>query len=120
MSQRGRPFEPGNKFGKGRPKGSPNKKSLLWQQMLLDRGGRILTTVMDRAEAGDPTAMKLCMDRLISPLKHVSELPIERSEQGPQVIEIRLIDDDPKDSVKNGEAENASPPQLAAVSCTNH
>lgn len=24
--KRGRPFEPGNKFGRGRPKGSPNKK----------------------------------------------------------------------------------------------
>ena len=25
---RGRPFQPGNRFGHGRPKGSPNQKSL--------------------------------------------------------------------------------------------
>ena len=35
MSQtRGRPFAPGNKLGRGRPRGSRNKATLVFQKML--------------------------------------------------------------------------------------
>jgi hypothetical protein len=30
----GRPFQPGNRFGRGRPKGSRNKKTLLSHEIL--------------------------------------------------------------------------------------
>jgi hypothetical protein len=39
---RGKPFEPGNKAGKGRPAGSRNKKSI-FLGMLEDRGEPIVT-----------------------------------------------------------------------------
>ena len=87
---RGRPFEPGNKFGKGRPRGSPNKKSLLLQQMLLDQGQEIVQSVIDSANKGDRTAQTLCMDRLIPPLKPVSELAVEQS-SGLPTIEVVLV-----------------------------
>lgn len=41
-TKRGRPFEPGNKFGKGRPPRSLNKKTWLVQQMLIENGPEIV------------------------------------------------------------------------------
>jgi hypothetical protein len=61
---RGKPFEPGNKAGKGRPAGSRNKKSI-FLEMLEDRGEAIITKAILMALNGDRTAMRLCMDRLI-------------------------------------------------------
>jgi hypothetical protein len=84
MSERGRPFEPGNTFGRGRPRGSPNKKSLALQKLLLEHGPEIIKTVIDRAKKGERTALALCMERLIPRLKDVPELPLEQSREGPQ------------------------------------
>ena len=36
MAQRGRPFQPGNKFGRGRPRGSRNKKTILIEEFLAE------------------------------------------------------------------------------------
>ena len=113
-SKRGRPFERGNQFGKGRPKGSPNKKSLLLQRMLLDRGGRILSKVMDLAEEGDRTAMALCMDRLIPRLKDVAELGVEKSQEGPQKIVVEFVDSN-DNPVEVGRSAEAGSPKLVAA-----
>src|SRR6266513_622188 len=40
--KRGRPFEQGNKFGRGRPKGSPNKKKPLAQKIFDDNAPAIM------------------------------------------------------------------------------
>lgn len=72
---RGRPFEPGNAFGQGRPPGSPNKKGLLLQRLLLENGDKILKTLIDRAKKGDRAALALCVERLIPRLKDAAELP---------------------------------------------
>ncbi|MFL6352927.1 MAG: hypothetical protein ACJ74Z_13905 [Bryobacteraceae bacterium] len=85
MSQRGRPFQPGNTFGQGRPRGSPNKKSLALQELLLNQGGEIIQTLIDRAKEGERTALALCVERLIPRLKDVSELPLEQSRQDPEL-----------------------------------
>jgi hypothetical protein len=61
---RGKPFEPGNKAGKGRPAGSRNKKSIL-VEMLEDRGEAIITKGILMALNGDRTALRLCFERLI-------------------------------------------------------
>ena len=42
---RGRPFEPGNKFGRGRPKGSPNKKT---KQISLSDAQEIFEMIENR------------------------------------------------------------------------
>jgi hypothetical protein len=50
---KGRPFQPGNQFGRGRPQGSRNKKSLIaWD--LLDRNAeRIVRQAIKLAQKGD-------------------------------------------------------------------
>src|SRR5258708_10363080 len=62
---RGRPFEAGNKLGKGRPKGSRNKATLALQEMLEDSGMGILARLRLMALQGDRTAMRLCLERLL-------------------------------------------------------
>jgi hypothetical protein len=74
---RGRPFELGNGFGQGRPPGSPNKKGLILQRLLLENGEEIIGTLIDRAKKGERVALALCIERLIPRLKDVEELPFE-------------------------------------------
>jgi hypothetical protein len=65
---RGRPFEPGNKLGRGRPKGSRNKASHQ-AQLLLDQHAEAITRVcIIAAMKGIPKAMQLCME-LIFPAR---------------------------------------------------
>jgi hypothetical protein len=61
---RGRPFELGNTVGRGRPAGRRNKKTLL-QELLESHGKALITQVQILAMKGDPTAMRLCIERLL-------------------------------------------------------
>ncbi len=47
--KRGRPFEPGNKFGRGRPKGSPNKKKLSAEKIFDDNAAAIMALAINTA-----------------------------------------------------------------------
>jgi hypothetical protein len=49
----------------GRPPGSLNEKTLAAQAVLEERAEEMVTNIMDRAKNGDPTAMRLCMERLV-------------------------------------------------------
>src|SRR2546423_15360426 len=62
-------FQPGNTFGRGRPKGSRNKATIALQEMLDGHGESITRKCALLALQGDPTAMRLCMERLIPPRK---------------------------------------------------
>ena len=62
---RGKPFEPGNHHGHGRPIGSRNKKTLLLQELLDDYGPTVVKRVIMKAVDGDRTAMKLVMVRIV-------------------------------------------------------
>ena len=63
---RGRPFPRGNP---GRPKGSRHKTTQA-MQVLLDGEGEALTRkAIELALAGDATALRLCMDRLLPALR---------------------------------------------------
>jgi hypothetical protein len=64
MAQRGRPFQAGNKFGHGRPRGSRNKATKLAQEILFSRAEAIAAKVTSMALQGDGTAMKIVMDRI--------------------------------------------------------
>jgi uncharacterized protein DUF5681 len=65
MSQvRGRPFQAGNRFGRGRPKGSKNKITKKMQELLEKYSESILQKCMSMALKGDRMAMKLCIERL--------------------------------------------------------
>jgi hypothetical protein len=65
---KGKPFEPGNKLGKGRPPGSRNKKSKLAETM-AEHGESIIQKCQLMALSGDPTAMRLCVERLLPTAK---------------------------------------------------
>jgi uncharacterized protein DUF5681 len=66
MSQpRGRPFAPGNKVGRGRPRGSRNKTTVGLQEMLSQHGEALVKKCVLNALNGDKTALRTCMDRLL-------------------------------------------------------
>lgn len=62
----GRPFEPGNKMGKGRPPGSRNKKTI-FQEAIDDHGEAIIKQCQVLALKGHPVALRLCVERLVPP-----------------------------------------------------
>jgi hypothetical protein len=61
---RGRPFEPGNEFGRGRPKGSRNRPKC--GDDLLDKfEPHLMGECIRRAlKEGDRTALRLCVERI--------------------------------------------------------
>jgi hypothetical protein len=131
---RGRPFQRGKKFGRGRPQGSRNKKSLALQELLLGQGANILQKMINCALEGDRTAQVLCMERLIPRVKPVPELPIEQPQEDPQLTtneqtetqkvdlsgltegELRLLDQllAKAEGVDPGEGSSGAPAQEAA------
>lgn len=66
---RGRPFQPGNKFGKGRPAGSRNKVTLALEALIEGQGAEVVTAVIYAAKNGDMAAAKALLDRLVPPRK---------------------------------------------------
>ena len=73
MSVRGRPFQAGNKFGRGRPRGSRNKASLAAQALLDGHSEALIKKCMHMAFSGDTTALRLCIERVLPTCK---ELPV--------------------------------------------
>src|SRR3954463_8748455 len=67
--KRGRPFQPGNKCGRGRPRGSRNKRTLQWEEMLSEHGEALVKKCIVMALQGDRAALRLCMERLVAPCK---------------------------------------------------
>lgn len=65
---RGRPFEPGNKLGRGRPKGSRNRAKSPGQDLLQEYELPLMRKCVGLAMQGDPSAMRICMAR-ISPAR---------------------------------------------------
>ena len=61
---RGRPFQPGNQYGRGRPKGSRNKSTLAAQQILEQYSEPIMRKCIAQALNGDVRALKLCIERV--------------------------------------------------------
>jgi hypothetical protein len=62
---RGRPFQPGNKFGKGRPAGSRNKATLALEALIEGQGEDVVNTIIAAAKNGDLAAAKALLDRLV-------------------------------------------------------
>jgi len=62
---RGRPFQPGNSFGRGRPKGSQNKATLLAQQLLQEHAKPVMRKCLVEALKGDRNASRLCVERIL-------------------------------------------------------
>jgi hypothetical protein len=63
--KRGRPFEPGNKFGRGRPRGSRNKKTLMAQQLLDEHAESILRKAMVKGLQGDSPMLQALLSYIL-------------------------------------------------------
>lgn len=48
----------------GRPRGSRNRATMLFQNLLEDDAEAVARKVLDMAKAGDMAAIRICMDRL--------------------------------------------------------
>jgi hypothetical protein len=72
---RGRPFGPGMSGNpNGRPRGSRNKTTTALE-VLLDGEAEVLTRkAVDKALAGDPIALRLCLERILPPRR---DRPVE-------------------------------------------
>jgi hypothetical protein len=60
---RGRPFQPGNTLGRGRPKGSRNRSKSPAQELLDEYAPHLTRKCIAQALEGDRSAMRLCMER---------------------------------------------------------
>lgn len=86
-AQTGR-FLPGHRT-KGRPKGSRNKVTLAIENMMEGEAEAITRSCIDLAKRGDPTAMKIAMDRLY-PTRKGRPIPKLEKRNGETSIEALL------------------------------
>jgi hypothetical protein len=63
----GKPFQPGNQHGKGRPPGSRNKAKIAMEALLDGSGEGIMRKAIELAQKGNVTAIRLCLDRYFPP-----------------------------------------------------
>jgi hypothetical protein len=66
---RGRPFEPGNQMGRGRPRGSRNKRAAEAQQILDEYTGPLMRKCVAKAMEGDMKALALCIERILPAMR---------------------------------------------------
>jgi len=68
--QRGKPFEPGRSGNPaGKPKGSRNAATLALESLLDGEAEALTRKAVELALAGDITALRLCLDRILPPRK---------------------------------------------------
>ena len=75
VNTRGKPFAPGNP---GKPKGARNRTTLTAEALLEGEGDALTRKAIELALAGDVSALRLCLERLIAPRRerHIAfELP---------------------------------------------
>lgn len=61
---RGRPFQPGNRLGRGRPAGSRNRATLVLDALAEGEAEMLLRTVLEQAKAGDTRAAEMVLARV--------------------------------------------------------
>jgi hypothetical protein len=68
--QRGRPFRPGESGNPaGRPRGARNRSTIAAELLLEGEAEALTRKAIELALAGDTTALRLCMERLVPPRK---------------------------------------------------
>ncbi len=72
---KGRPFKPGESGNPtGKPPGAKNKATRMAQSLLDGEEEALVRKVIELAKGGDLQALKVCLDRLIPPMKAQSAL----------------------------------------------
>lgn len=67
MATRGRPFEPGNTMGRGRPKGSRNKVTEQAREIFQTYAASVVRKGISVALQGDPRLLTTLMNRALGP-----------------------------------------------------
>ena len=62
---RGRPFQPGNNWGRGRPKGSRNRKTLLAEELLDSHAEAVVSQALALAEKGDAPVLRILLAHIL-------------------------------------------------------
>jgi len=65
MAKRGRPFEAGNKFGQGRPRGSRNKRTLAVQELLNGHSESLVRKALVMALQGDAGILRTLLSSVL-------------------------------------------------------
>ena len=65
MNKRGRPFEPGNQIGCGRPRGSRNKRTLIGKELLDEHAEAVVRKALVLALKGDTTLLRLFLTYIL-------------------------------------------------------
>lgn len=76
MATRGRPFQPGNKLGRGRPRGSRNKIAMAAQQLINSHSDSIVRTVILMAVKDKKVAPLLALLDRIVPVRREASVNI--------------------------------------------
>jgi len=64
-------FQPGHSGNPaGRPRGSRNRRTIIVEKLLDDSAGDLTSVAISRATAGDPAALRACMDRVAPRPRH--------------------------------------------------
>lgn len=85
MQMRGRPFQPGNKFGRGRPKGSRNKRTMMGKQLLDEHGEALIRSALVAALQGDKALLRTLLSYV---LPRPKDLPLK-----PGPLPMKTIED---------------------------
>jgi hypothetical protein len=64
---RGRPFQTGNTFGRGRPKGSRNQDTAPAKKLLEEYAPHLTRKLIALGLEGNAQALRICMDRIMPP-----------------------------------------------------
>lgn len=68
--QRGKPFMPGQSGNPaGKPKGSRHKVTLAALELLEGEASALTRKAIDAALGGDMVALRMCLDRIVAPIK---------------------------------------------------
>jgi hypothetical protein len=91
---RGRPFQPGNHFGRGRPKGSRNRKTGLAEALLDSHAEALVTQALALAEKGDAAVLRILLGHILPRrqelLPKIGPLPMGTAEELAQASERAL------------------------------
>ena len=90
---RGRPFQPGNRFGHGRPKGSPNQKSLQARKLFEEHSPTIMALAISKCRE-DGQMLRMLATRIAPRARdlpvNIGRLPLKTMEDLDQASEATL------------------------------
>jgi len=106
--KRGRPFEPGNRFGRGRTKGSRNKATAEALALFYEYKDPLIKKCIARALEGEVRALALCIERILPPLREPTvrlRMPKLEKLKDAQLALQRLVENLGKGNITPQEAE---------------